>query len=192
MTLNDITLVGRIDSGFLLDYEHHGYRFYVSVERSSKTADIIPVMISERQIDIDKNYMNEYVYIKGQYRSFNCKDKNRVHLILYVYPIELYLLDYANNINDIFLQGNLCKEPVYRSTPAGRKITDLLIAVNREYGKTDFIPCILWGRNAYEASKLHTGNTIRLAGRIQSRNYEKDGYMHTDYEVSANLFEVVI
>ena len=134
---------------------------------------------------------------KGQFRSYNRHEENRNHLILSMFVRELEFIDEigGRKPNSIFLDGYICKQPVYRMTPLGREIADLLLAVNRAYGKSDYIPCICWGRNARFAGKLEVGERIQVWGRIQSREYQKkvgDELVvnRVAYEVSVNKLEL--
>lgn len=194
MINNRVTLTGKIETKFELDHDYYGecfYKFTLGIMRSSGTLDTIPVIVSERLMDVTKDMTGQYVSIVGEFRSFNLHDNGRVRLLLYVFPLKIELLDKPDNVNDILIQGVICKEPILRETPYGRVITDVLLAVNREYNKSDCIPAIAWGRNAIYISSLHSGSVIRAAGRIQSRNYNKDGSVKTAYELSINLMETV-
>ena len=198
---NQAAVMGKIISGFTFSHEIFGEGFYmmdVEVARLSESYDIIPVMVSERLIDVDANYEGEYVSIYGQFRSYNKQEGNRSHLILSLFVMELEFIDSIENRNPntIFLDGYICKEPVYRTTPLGREIADVLLAVNRAYGKSDYIPCICWGRNARYAGNLTVGSRIQLRGRIQSREYQKrigEGKVvdKIAYEVSASQMEYI-
>lgn len=198
---NVVTITGRIASELLFNHETFGEKFfmaYVSIDRTSGVEDIIPVVVSERLVDVSQSLVGEYVEIHGQYRSYNLRKETENHLILYIFAMEIDILgsgaDSPNNT--IFLDGYICKPPVYRKTPLGREIADLLIAVNRPYGKSDYIPCICWGRNARYVGGLKVGEHIVVHGRIQSRVYTKrlpDGSSEerTAYEVSVSTLEVV-
>ena len=138
--------------------------------------DYIPLMISERLIDVNEDYIGQTIYVMGQFRSFNRHEEKKNRLVLSVFVRELELLDEIDEdikTNQIFLDGYICKDPIYRKTPLGREIADLLIAVNRSYGKSDYIPCICWGRNARFASGFDVGGHVQIWGRIQSREYVK-------------------
>ena len=199
---NIVSLYGRIISKLEIEYELFGEKFLntkLAVLRQSGYVDYIPVIISERICKPGIDYVGKTVLINGQFRSFNKTEGGRRRLILYVFTKECKLTDeiegHEKN-NHIFLDGHICKEPVYRETPLGREITDLLIAVNRSYGKSDYIPCICWGRNAKFADSLETGTHLEVQGRIQSREYFKqlsDGYSErrTAYEVSISKMEVI-
>jgi len=201
---NFIEVGGRVLSGLNFSHEIYGegfYRFDVEVERLSGTADALPVTVSERIIDKAAMKPGQLVLIRGQIRSYNnyveADRKNK--LVLTVFARDIELLDAAMDPspNDVFLNGYLCKPPIYRTTPFGREIADLLVAVNRSYNKSDYIPCIAWGRNARYAGRLTVGDNIRLWGRMQSRQYQKrkdDGEVleKTAYEVSTAKIEVVL
>lgn len=191
---NQVTVVGRIASGFTYDHEFYGekfYSFYVAVKRDSGKQDLLLTIISERLINTKDDYTNRYIYICGQYRSYNQHEELKTRLLLYLFVLEAQLIDESKNVNDVFLEGYICKTPVYRETPLGRQITDVIIAVNRAYGKSDHIPCICWGRLASYVNTLQVGERIRVAGRIQSREYIKDNETKVAYELSVNLLEKV-
>ena len=190
---NQVNLVGKIASAFSYSHSLYGETFYnvtLCVKRDSGNKDAIPLLISDRLMDVNKNLIGTCVGVSGEFRSYNQHDepKNRVKLYVFVNKIET--LTDNSNINDVFLEGYICKTPTYRVTPLGREIADVVLAVNRAYGKSDYIHCILWGRNAYYVSTLKVGDSIRVAGRIQSREYVKNGDIKTAYEVSVNLLEL--
>ena len=166
---NQVSIVGEIVSDFRYSHEVYGEGFYmvdVAVSRLSNFADYIPVMVSERLIDVSQDMEGQYVYITGQFRSFNRHEEKKNRLVLSVFAREMELLSDADDesaSNQIFLDGFICKESVYRKTPLGREIADLLIAVNRSYGKSDYIPCICWGRNARFASGFEVGMFRRIS-----------------------------
>lgn len=199
---NLVTLIGEVASVFTFSHEVFGERFYMvdlSVKRLSEQADIIPLTVSERLIDVNENYIGSTLEVRGQFRSFNLRDQSSAKLILSVFVREVFFLeeeftDYTKT-NFIFLNGYLCKPPVYRKTPLGREIADLILAVNRPYGKSDYIPCIAWGRNAKYASGLFVGTKLEISGRIQSREYTKkisetELAERVAYEVSVSKLEV--
>lgn len=193
---NEVTVVGRIETGFMLDVENHNERFFqflLTIERTSGTTDTIPVVVSERLINVNRNSIGQYVQIKGEFRSRNAYDAKlgRTILLLYIFPHEIELIDGAEDVNDIFLEGYICRKPTHRKTPLGREISDVLLAVKRNYGKADYIPCVLWGRNAHFSSTLDVGELIRISGRIQSREYVKNEKVMTAYEVSGRMIEYV-
>lgn len=197
---NQVSIVGEIVSDFRYSHEVYGEGFYmvdVAVSRLSNFADYIPVMVSERLIDVSQDMEGQYVYITGQFRSFNRHEEKKNRLVLSVFAREMELLSDADDesaSNQIFLDGFICKESVYRKTPLGREIADLLIAVNRSYGKSDYIPCICWGRNARFASGFEVGTHVQIWGRIQSREYvkkisETEVEQRVAYEVSVSKIE---
>lgn len=166
------------------------------VKRLSDSEDRIPVMVSERLVDVTQDYIGEYVEIHGQFRSYNRHEEKHNRLVLSVFSRELKFVEEEDEtvpVNQIFLDGYICKPPVYRKTPLGREIADVLLAVNRPYGKSDYIPCICWGRNARYMGTCGTGTHIILQGRIQSREYNKkvgnQVEKKTAYEVSAYWVE---
>ena len=199
---NQVSLVGEIVSELTFSHEVYGEGFYtmeISVRRLSDYVDYIPVMVSERLIDVEGSYVGQYVYIGGQFRSFNRHEEKKNRLVLSVFARELELISDGcdeDAMNQIFLDGFICKEAIYRKTPLGREIADLLVAVNRSYGKSDYIPCICWGRNARFASSFEVGAHVQIWGRIQSREYMKklddeQVERRVAYEVSVSKLEVV-
>lgn len=197
---NQVTITGEVASEFTFSHEVFGEGFYmmeVLVRRLSNSDDRIPLMISERLIDVTQDYRGEYITVNGQFRSYNKHDENKNHLVLSVFVREITFveeeLDGAKT-NNIMLDGYICKNPIYRKTPLGREIADLLLAVNRPYGKSDYIPCICWGRNARYASNFEVGEHVQIFGRIQSREYvkkitETETEKRTAYEVSVSKLE---
>ena len=199
---NQVTITGEIISEYQYSHEVFGEGFYyveVLVNRLSDSADIIPMIISERLVDVNTSAVGEIVKVTGQFRSYNRHEekKNRLVLSVFVREIEFLENDDKNaRINQISLDGFICKEPVYRKTPLGREIADLLVAVNRSYGKSDYIPCICWGRNARFSAGFAVGGHVQIWGRIQSREYiKKIDEEHTQrrvaYEVSVSKIECV-
>ena len=199
---NQVTIAGKIAAELKYSHEVYGEKFYttdVLIKRISGAYDLIPLMVSERLIDVRKDYRGSYILIKGRLRSYNRHDEDKNRLILSVFVMEFSLSEDVGvecDLNSISLDGYICKEPKYRETPLGREIADVLLAVNRRYGKSDYIPCICWGRNARYVSTLEAGTHLKLSGRIQSREYEKklaDGTIdvRTAYEVSVSKIEVV-
>lgn len=176
---NVVTLVGKIIGEKEFSHEMYGEGFYnyqLEIPRLSEASDYLPLTISERLL-IDSNLSSEdIVKVEGQLRSYNkfADGSNRLVLTVFVRDLSrMNSFDDVKNPNQIYLEGFICKPPVYRETPFGREITDLLVAVNRPYNKSDYIPCIAWGRNARFSAKLDVGDHIRSWGRIQSRNYQK-------------------
>lgn len=197
---NQVTIMGEVVSEFVFSHEVFGEGFYmvdVQVKRLSSSDDRIPLMISERLIDVNQNYIGEYICATGQFRSYNQHDEKKNRLVLSVFVRELsFAQEEADGAktNQIFLDGYICKKPIYRKTPLGREIADLLLAVNRPYGKSDYIPCICWGRNARFASGFEVGAHVQILGRIQSREYvkkltETETQKRIAYEVSVSKLE---
>lgn len=178
---NQVSVAGEVVSDFVFSHDVFGEGFYildVSVSRLSNSYDIIPIMISERLIDVKSDLKGKFVEILGQFRSYNRHEDNKNRLVLSVFAREIKVYEEDENTelvkpNHIFLDGFVCKQPVYRKTPLGREIADILLAVNRPYGKSDYIPCICWGRNARFAENFTVGGHIQVWGRIQSREYQK-------------------
>lgn len=200
MENNKVTVIGQIVSEFTFSHEVYGEGFYMtelSVNRLSDQADIIPLMVSERLMDVHQSYLGQTIAVNGQFRSYNRHEGNRNRLLLSVFVREVEFMegfdDYTKS-NQIFLDGYICKQPVYRKTPLGREIADLLVAVNRPYGKSDYIPCIAWGRNARFAAGFDVGGRVRVWGRVQSREYTKklnevDCEKRVAYEISVGKME---
>ena len=197
---NQVSIMGRIDAPFTFSHQVFGEGFYMTqllVKRLSDCEDSIPVMISERLLDVNQDYQGEYIEVHGQFRSYNRHEDKRNRLVLSVFAREVSFveeLDDSITVNQIFLDGFICKPPVYRKTPLGREIADLLLAVNRPYGKSDYIPCICWGRNARYASAFAVGGHVLIWGRIQSREYvkkisEEETEKRIAYEVSVSKLE---
>ena len=198
---NLIKLAGTVVSEKTFSHEVYGEGFYsfdLEVPRLSENFDIIPVTVSERLLAGIDFKMGQKVVIDGQFRSYNNyeNEKNKLVLTVFVKEIREQTEEDANvNPNEIMLNGFICKKPIYRTTPFGREIADILLAVNRAYNKSDYIPCIAWGRNARYCEQLKVGDRIKLWGRIQSRNYQKkqnDGNLisKTAYEVSISKMEI--
>ena len=197
---NKVTVIGQVVSDFTFSHEVFGEGFYMvdlAVNRLSDQEDRIPLMISERLIDVTADYRGQTLEAAGQFRSYNRHEGSKNRLVLSVFVREIRFLeeftDYTKT-NQIFLDGYICKEPIYRKTPLGREIADLLIAVNRPYGKSDYIPCIAWGRNARYASAFEVGSRVRIWGRVQSREYTKklselESEKRIAYEVSVSKLE---
>lgn len=195
---NQVDLVGKVISDFTYSHELFGEGFYlvdIEVERLSGTPDIIPILVSERLIEVKNNSIGQLVLVKGQFRSYNRIENEKNRLVLTVFAKEImYDINETTNPNAIFLDGYICKKPVYRTTPFGREITDILLAVNRAYNKSDYIPCICWGRNAKFAQNFEVGENVHIWGRIQSREYQKkvseeEFVTKVAYEVSISKME---
>ena len=168
---NKVYIYGEIVSEAVFSHEVYGegfYEFYVKVMRLSGQADILPVTVSER-IMTEEMKVGGYICAFGQFRSYNKVDGAKSRLMLTVFVRELLEAPPVKNPNSIVLSGYICKPPVYRTTPFNREIADLLVAVNRSYNKSDYIPAIAWGRNARFVRNLAVGDKIALSGRIQSR-----------------------
>lgn len=196
---NIVMIAGEIKEGCSFSHEVYGegfYIFHIASERLSDKVDILPVTISERLIDRGLLQVGTRVSIVGQLRSYNNYSGKRNHLVLTIFAREISLLaeEEEKSENQIILNGFICKAPIYRKTPFGREIADLLLAVNRAYNKSDYIPCIAWGRNARYLSGLAIGSNIRIWGRIQSRSYQKRIGEETEeriaYEVSVSKIEL--
>lgn len=197
---NKVGIIGEVVSDFEFSHEVFGEGFYmveVSVSRLSNQPDIIPLMVSERLVDVTKNCKGLTIEASGQFRSYNRHEGNRNRLVLSIFVREWEVLDDTTEIgktNQIYLEGFICKPPIYRKTPLGREIADLLVAVNRPYGKSDYIPSIAWGRNARYAATFQVGGKIKIWGRVQSREYmkkigENEGEKRVAYEVSVSKLE---
>ena len=200
LTNNEVQLEGIVDSNPKYSHEIYGEGFCklrLKVPRLSDNYDTVILTVSERMLgDIDL-YVGRYIQVTGQFRSYNNYSDDGNKLILTVFVKNIYdMTEDFDSPNSIYLNGYICKSPVYRTTPFGREICDVLIAVNRQYGKSDYIPCITWGRNAKFTGNLAVGTNIKLWGRIQSRDYKKkiseDEFVEkTAFEVSVTKLETV-
>ena len=213
---NYLTLVGRVTGEKTFSHEIYGekfYRFSLSIARLSGNADIIPITVSERLISDDTLSEGKKLLIKGQFRSYNSFENEKNKLVLTVFAKDVQELPEAETqgqegenseetpkkdemTNEVVLIGFVCKKPIYRQTPFGREIADLLLAVNRAYNKSDYIPTIAWGRNARFCQNIEVGAQVKIVGRVQSRQYEKkheDGSVETKtaYEVSVCSLELL-
>ena len=195
--INHIRLCGTMDTAPVFSHENHGRRFYsffLSVERLSGTLDRLRVLVDLELLNEADCAWGERVAVTGQVRSFNQITETGRHLVISVYAETLELTDEAPD-DQVTLTGTLCRDPVYRRTPLGREICDGMLAVNRTYRRTDYLPCIFWGRTARQIAGLTTGARITLTGRLQSREYTKvlpDGETETRtaYEISAVTAEL--
>lgn len=197
---NQATLSGEIVGGFEFDHKTFDESFYtvkIAIERTSGKIDTLPVMISERLIDVGNDCTGMSVTVKGQMRTFNKYTESGSKLLMFVFAQEIEFVEdeYFDCDNCILLDGFICKPPIYRKTPLGREITDIMIAVNRPYGKSDYIPCLAWGRNAQYAQWLEVGARLKIEGRLQSREYLKrlsddESEVRTAYEVSIKSMKV--
>ena len=207
---NYLTLVGKVTGEKKFSHEIYGERFYIfnlSIPRLSGNSDIIPITVSERLINEETLQEGKKLLVKGQFRSYNSYDNEKNRLILTVFAKDIVEVEENDEeeseivkkdviTNEVVLIGFICKKPIYRQTPFGREISDLLLAVNRAYNKSDYIPCIAWGRNARFCQNLEVGTQVKVVGRVQSRTYEKkheDGTVETRvaYEVSVGSLEVI-
>ena len=199
---NQVTVMGEIVSEFSYSHEIFGEGFYmvdIKCQRLSDSYDIIPVMVSERLLDVSACYIGRLICINGQFRSYNRHEERKNRLVLSVFAREIEFIEEmeeSSKTNQIYLDGYICKEPIYRKTPLGREIADLLLAVNRPYGKSDYIPCICWGRNARYASNFKVGERCGVWGRIQSREYmkkidEENVERRVAFEVSVSKLELM-
>ncbi len=206
---NYLTLVGKVTGEKKFSHEIYGERFYIfnlEIPRLSGNEDIIPITVSERLIGENTLSEGNKLLVKGQFRSYNSYENGKNRLILTVFAkdvLEVKDEEEENEMakkdeitNEVVLIGFICKKPIYRQTPFGREISDLLLAVNRAYNKSDYIPCIAWGRNARFCQNLEVGAQVKVVGRVQSRTYEKkheDGSVETRvaYEVSIGSLEVI-
>lgn len=208
---NYLTLVGKVIGEKRFSHEIYGEKFYVfdlEIPRLSGNADIIPITVSERIATEEMLTEGKNLLVKGQFRSYNSYDTQKNRLILTVFAKDVIEVeekpeDEDNEMvkkdmvtNEVVLIGYICKKPIYRQTPFGREIADILLAVNRAYNKSDYIPCIAWGRNARFCQNLEVGTKVKLVGRVQSRTYEKkydDGTVENRvaYEVSVGSLEII-
>ena len=193
---NQVTIMGTIVSEFDFSHEIFGEGFWLfnlQVKRQeSESIDILPVMISEGLLDVRGDYMGMMVVVNGQFRSYNRHEEHKNKLVLSVYAREIEFVKEISGhsvTNQVFLNGYVCKEPVYRKTPLGREIADLLLAVNRPYGKSDYIPCFCCGRYARYAGGMAVGEQCLVWGSILSREYMKDWEKRIAYEVAVSRFE---
>ena len=205
---NHLVLVGKVTSDKRFSHEIYGEKFYIfdlEVPRLSGNADIIPITISERLLESEDLSIGKKVMIEGQFRSYNSYQNEKNKLVLTVFAKDVKFAENQEEeiqaskdfvSNEVTLNGYICKKPIYRQTPFGREIADILLAVNRAYNKSDYIPCIAWGRNARFCENIEVGTEVKIIGRVQSRTYEKkyeDGTseIKVAYEVSISSLEVV-
>ena len=195
-TLNNITLRGELEGLPEFSHENHGrsfYRFTLLVPRLSGAVDRLPIIAEDRLIEQLDPSGGEMLTVTGQVRSHNIRTDTGRRLLIFVFAMGL-CAEEGDPINEVILEGDLCREPTYRRTPLGREICDAMLAVKRTFHRADYLPCILWGRTAQEISGCHIRDTVRICGRLQSRNYTKltdDGpEERTAYEISALTAEV--
>lgn len=202
ITNNKAYMIGKIAKKPVFSHEVYGeefYIFHIEAPRKSGNVDTLPVVVSERLVDINRLDVDRTVVINGQIRSYNQHiDGTHSHLILSIFAREIDILEDVeiplDTNNSIEIVGHLCKAPTYRTTPQGREVCDIMMAVNRAYGKSDYIPCIVWGRNARFAGRLEAGEHIQIQGRFQSREYAKkisdnEVETRTAYEVSVSKID---
>lgn len=197
---NIVKIGGRVTSQLEFSheiYEEKFYKFYIETKRMSEYSDKLPIIISERIMNIEEIKIGDIIVVEGQFRSYNQMIDGRSKLVLSIFAKEFEKTEDERvlTLNDATFIGYICKKPIYRKTPLGREIADVLLAVNRTYKKSDYIPCILWGRNAKYCEQVEIGDMIKLNGRIQSRNYEKkqeDGttISKVAYEVSVSRLSI--
>lgn len=194
---NSITIRGSLTELPAFSHENHGHRFYrflLEVPRLSGAIDLLPVIAEEQLImDLDPT-AGEMITVTGQIRSHNQRSNGVRHLLIFIFAVSVTVED-GEPINDVILEGPLCKEPTYRRTPLGREICDVMLAIPRAFHRADYLPCILWGRTAQEISVCHTRDVIRIFGRLQSRVYtkltEEGALERTAYEISALQAEIL-
>ena len=191
LTANHITLRGSLLSMPLYSHENHGrrfFRFYLEVPRLSGAVDVLPVIAREDVLSAMELSDGEMLTVTGQVRSHNVREDSRRRLLIFVLA-NLIVCEDGEPLNDVVLEGPLCREPTYRKTPLGREICDVMLAVPRAFRRADYLPCILWGRTALECAQFHTRDILRITGRLQSRTYtkvlESGSEERTAYEISA-------
>ena len=196
-TVNQILLRGSLRALPVFSHENHGrrfFRFFLDVPRLSGAVDTLPVVAQEQIINTIDLSGGEMLTVTGQIRSHNSRTDGIRHLLIFVFASDIVAED-GEPINEVTLEGPLCKEPTYRRTPLGREICDVMLAVPRAFRRADYLPCILWGRTAQQISQCHTRDCIRVCGRLQSRVYTKlteDGpQQRTAYEISALTAEAL-
>lgn len=196
-TANQITLRGTLASMPRFSHENHGrrfFRFLLEVPRLSGTVDTLPVIAEEGILHGNDFSDGEMLTVAGQIRSHNIRSQGKRHLLIFVFANALVCED-GPPCNDCLLEGPLCREPTYRRTPLGREICDVMLAIPRAFRRADYLPCILWGRTAQEASGCHVRDVLRICGRLQSRVYtkitESGPEERTAYEVSALTAEIL-
>lgn len=196
---NNVILVGSISNGFTFSHEYNGEKFYrteIITTRKSGTEDLVPLMVSDHLVEIGQSYVQKRFKIQGQLRTYNYHENDKTHLLLFVFVREIEEVDETcKDQNEIIVKGFVCKKPIYRKTPNGREIADMLIASNRMYNKSDYLPCICWGRNARYTGTFQVGTRIMIIGRVQSREYEKrineTITKRTAYEVSVDSMQLI-
>ena len=196
-TLNTITLRGSLQALPQFSHENHGrryWKFLLEVPRLSGAVDLLPVIAEESLVMGLDPCSGEMITVTGQIRSHNQRSEGVRHLMIFVFASVVCAED-GEPVNDVMLEGALCREPIFRRTPLGREISDVMLAVPRAFHRADYLPCILWGRTAQDISQCHVRDRIRIYGRLQSRIYTKlteDGPIErTAYEISALSAEIL-
>ena len=195
---NSVTICGTVTNEPIYSHEIYGEKFYevtLAVKRLSGMDDYLPISVSEHLLS-DAFKEGQMVTVVGQFRSYNKTVGDKSKLMLTVFVRDVLPYDDTINPNTLELTGYICKPPIYRTTPFNREICDVLLAVNRQYNKSDYIPCIVWGRNARFAGSLAVGEHINVIGRVQSRNYQKklpdeSVVTRTAYEVSVSKISII-
>ena len=196
-TANQITLRGALASLPQFSHENHGrrfFRFLLEVPRLSGIVDILPVIAEETVLNAADLSDGDMLTVAGQIRSHNIRSDGQRHLLIFVFANAILCED-GESMNDVILEGPICREPTYRRTPLGREICDVMLAVPRAFKRADYLPCILWGRTAQEVSRCHTRDRIKICGRMQSRVYTKitdsGSEERTAYEISALTAQIL-
>lgn len=194
---NQITLRGSLASLPEFSHENHGrrfFRFLLEVARLSGAVDTLPVVAEEGLLLHTDLSGGDMLTVAGQIRSHNIRHDGKRHLMIFVFANAILCED-GNPINDVLLEGTICREPTYRRTPLGREICDVMLAIPRAFKRADYLPCILWGRTATEAAQCHTRDILKICGRLQSRTYLKVTGDHSEertaYEISAMTAEII-
>lgn len=193
---NQVILRGSLKQLPEFSHENHGrrfFRFFLEVPRLSGTVDTLPVIAEEKILNSFDLSAGEMLTVTGTLRSHNIHSEEKRHLLIFVFAACI-VAENGDPLNEVILEGPVCREPTYRRTPLGREICDIMLAVPRAFHRADYIPCILWGRNAKEGAALHTRDRIRICGRLQSRIYTKltdqGSEERTAYEISALSAEI--
>lgn len=196
-SVNQVSLRGQLVELPVYSHENHGknfYRFFLSIPRLSGNVDTLPIIANQtilNQIDLSGG---SQITVTGQIRSHNIRTDGVRHLMIFVFATSI-IAEEGEPINDVILEGPLCKDPTYRRTPLGREICDIMLAVPRAFQRADYLPCILWGRTAQEVAACRTRDWVRVSGRLQSRNYtkvtESGSYQRTAYEISALTADIL-
>lgn len=196
-TANSILLRGSLQSLPQFSHENHGrqfYRFILEVPRLSGAIDLLPVIAEEDILNQIDPCAGSMLTVSGQIRSHNQRSDGSRHLMIFVFATQI-TAEEGEPVNDVILEGPLCREPTFRRTPLGREICDVMLAVPRAFRRADYLPCILWGRTAQEISACHTRDRIRIVGRLQSRVYtkltEEGAFERTAYEISGLTAQIL-